>query len=195
MHEQAVTIHRMNKTVLLLASILFHLLANAQNDVLLLQKKGKTKQTFFTGRYISLQTRQGNFADGIITRIQSDTIYIRHFDIQQTATSYGGIYFDTVFRYTTAIHYHDIGALMSQADLARRKGNAIKLFIAAGGVLVLGAVNGLYRGDPVKEWYTTSGYVVAGTLTVLGILKNRSANPRILIGKKYSLKILTLDKR
>lgn len=185
----------MNKTTLLIASLLFTLAASAQNDVLLFQKKGKTKHTFFNGRYISLQTRQGNFADGIITRIQEDTIYLRHFDIQRSATDYGGIYFDTVFRYTTAIHYRDIGALFSMKDLTNRYRNSTILMMAGGGVMVLGAVNGLYRGDPPRDWYEPASYITAGALAGLGILMRRTTKFKTVIGKKYTLKILPLDRR
>lgn len=168
----------------------------AQNDVLLLQKKGKTKQSYFNGRFISLQTKQGNFASGLITRIQKDTVYIRHFDIQQTATQYGAVYFDTVFRYTTAIHYQDIGAIASpKARVSNRKANGTRLMIAGAGVLALGVINGLYREDPVREWFKPSGYITAGTLTGLGLLMRHAAKPKTIIGKKYTLKILPLDRR
>lgn len=175
--------------------LLFNLMATAQNDVLQLQKKGRTQRSFFPGHYISLQTRQGNFADGIITGIQKDTIYIRHFDIQQTATDYGAVYFDTVFRYSTAVHYRDIAALMLRKNVRARKHNGTLLLIAGGGVLALGAINGLYRGDPPRDWYQPSSYITAGALTGLGLLLRRSANPRLAIGKKYSLKILPLARR
>ncbi|MGB8193921.1 MAG: hypothetical protein WCF67_18455 [Chitinophagaceae bacterium] len=185
----------MSRSILLFLFLLFGAFAFSQNNALLLQKRGKTKQTYFAGHYISIQTRQGNFADGLITRILNDTIYIRHFDIQQTATSYGGIYFDTTFRYTTAIHYKDISALVSSEDFSGRKKSGTLLMIAGGGVMALGAVNGLYRGDPVKEWYKPSGYITAGALAGLGLLMKKSGKRKTPIGKKYSFKILTLSAR
>ena len=176
--------------------LLCNLATLAQNDVLLLQKKGKTKRSFFTGKYISLETKQGNYADGIITAIQKDTVYIRHFDIQQTATDYGGMYFDTVFRYTTAIHYHDIGALINPTDkVANRKRNGTILMIAGAGVMALGAINGAYRGDPPRDWYEPAGYITAGSMIALGYLWSKSGKPRTPIGKKYTIKILPLATR
>lgn len=185
----------MNKAGLLFLLLLSTLFAFSQNDVLLLQKRGKTKQTFFSGRYIRIETRQGNYADGLITAIMKDSIYIRHFDIQKTYTDYGGIYFDTAFRYTTAIHVKDIGAIISARDRSRRKSNGSILLIAGGGVMALGAINGLYRGDPPRDWYKPSSYIVAGALTSLGLLAKYSGKPKTTIGKKYSLKILPLNKR
>ena len=187
---------RMNKTTLLIALLLYNLAAIAQNDVLLLQKKGKTKQSFFTGKYISLETKQGNYADGIITAIQKDTVYIRHFDIQRTATDYGGMYFDTVFRYSTAINYRDIGALVNPSQkVNNRKRNGTILMVAGAGVMALGAINGLYRGDPPRDWYEPAGYITAGSMIALGYLWSKSAKPRTLIGKKYTFKILPIATR
>lgn len=185
----------MNKTALLILFLLSTLFAYSQNDILLLQKKGKTKQTFFTGRYIYLETKQRNYADGIITAIMKDSVYIRHFDIQKSITDYGGVYFDTAFRYTTAIHVKDIGAVISTKDQSGRKRSSTILLMAGGGVMALGAINGLYRKDPPRDWYKPSSYIVAGALTSLGLLAKYGGNPRTPIGKKYSLKILPLNKK
>ena len=186
----------MHTTTLLIALLLYNLAAIAQNDVLLLQKKGKTKQTYFAGKYIAVETKQGNFADGIITRIQKDTVYIRHFDIQQTATDYGGMYFDTVFRYTTAIHYLDIGAVPNPVSkVHNRKRNGTLLMIAGVGVMALGAINGAYRGDPPRDWYEPASYITAGSMIALGYLWTKSAKAKMVIGKKYKFKILQLDRR
>jgi hypothetical protein len=185
----------MNKAALLLLFLLPNLFAYSQNDVLLLQRRGKNHKTYFTGRYIYIQTKQGNYADGIITAIMKDSIYIRHFDIQRSFTDFGGIYFDTAFRYTTAIHYKDIGAIISNKDQSGRKNRGTLLMIAGGGVMALGAINGLYRGDAPRDWYKPSGYIVAGTLTGLGALLKYGGNPKTPIGRKYSLKILPLARR
>jgi hypothetical protein len=185
----------MNKAALLFISLLASGLAWSQNNVLLLQKNGRTKQTFFPGRYISLQTIQGNYADGLITRITSDSIFIRHFDIQQSVTDFGGVYFDTAFRYTTAIHYKDVGAIMQQVNNSARKRNGNLLLIAGGGVMALGAINGLYRGDPPRDWYKPSGYISAGALTSLGLLMKKSARQKTKLGKRHSIKILPLNPR
>jgi hypothetical protein len=186
----------MNRTTLLIFFLLATLFAQAQSNALLLQKRGKTQKSYLAGHYISIKTKGGNYADGIITRIQTDTIYIRHYDIRQTATAYGGVYFDTAFRYTTAIHYRDIGALVKpQKDMAKGKKNGNILIIAGAGVLALGAINGLYRNEPPKDWYKPSGFITAGVLVGLGLLSKHGPRPTIPIGKKYTLKILQLDRR
>src|SRR5205085_6551788 len=86
--------------------------ASAQFNVLLLRKKNKTIKQFFVGHYITIETVNKSFAEGIISRITHDSIYIQHFDIQESVSDYGGVYFDTAFRFTTAIHYTEIGKVL-----------------------------------------------------------------------------------
>jgi hypothetical protein len=183
------------KSLLLLLFLLLNTFAYTQTHVLLLQKHGKTQKSFFAGHFISIQTKQGSYANGIITKIEHDTLYIRHFDIEQSVSAYGGVYFDTAFRYTTAINYKDIGALISPRDRSGRRKAGTTLLIAGGGVMALGIINGLYRGDKPRDWYKPSSYIVAGALTGLGAWFKYGNNPKTRIGKKYSLKILLLDRR
>ncbi|HYJ37897.1 MAG TPA: hypothetical protein VEV87_04740 [Chitinophagaceae bacterium] len=184
------------KSILLCLFIALTLLpAFGQNNILLVQKKGKTIQNYFAGKFIYIETINKNFADGLITRITNDSIYIRHFEIEKSVTEYGGVYFDTSFRYTTAIHVNEIGAVWVIKKNSNRKRNGVILMVAGGGVMVLGAVNGLYRGDPPKDWYKPSGYITAGALIGLGYWMSRSATKKYFIGKKFQLKILPLSTR
>src|SRR6516164_1662095 len=137
--------------LLLLTAFLVHA-ASAQSNELLLKKKNKTIISYFVGHYIMLQTVNNTFADGIITKITKDSIFIQHFDMERSETANGAVYIDTAFRYTTAIYYQDIGKILLPIKYARKTNGTI-LMVAGGGVLVLGAVNGLYRGDPPKDWY------------------------------------------
>src|SRR6185436_12786183 len=79
--------------IILIGSSVFS--CSAQNNELLLKKKHKTVRTFFPGKYITLETVEKNYADGIITKITKDSIYIRHFDIERSESDYGGVYIDT----------------------------------------------------------------------------------------------------
>ena len=169
--------------------------AFGQNNILLLQKKQKTIRQFYAGRFISLQTVEKSYAEGLITRVTTDSIYIRYFEIARSVTEYGGVYFDTSFRYTTAIHVNDIGAIIIEKKNSNRRRNGSILMVAGVGVMVLGAVNGLYRGDPPKDWYKPSGYITAAALLATGYFVSKSAVKKYSVGKKYKLKILALNTR
>jgi len=185
----------MKSALLFSLTILTITQAVAQNNILLLQKKHKRIDNYYPGKFISIETINKSYAEGLITKITNDSIYIRFFEIEKSVTDYGGVYFDTAFRYTTVIHVKEIGAVLVEKKNTNRKRNGSILMVAGGGVMVLGAVNGLYRGDPPKDWYKTSGYIVAGALIATGFLLSRSADKRYAIGKKYQLKILPLSTR
>jgi len=179
--------------LLLLTAFLVHS-GTAQSNELLVQKKSKTVQKYFVGHFIMLETINNTYADGIITRITKDSIFIQHFDIERAETANGAVYIDTAFKYTTAVHYMEIGKILFPTRTGRKTNGTI-LMVAGGGVMVLGAVNGLYRGDPPKDWYKTSSYIVAGALAAAGFWLRKTADKKYTIGKKYHLKILELSTR
>ena len=72
------------------------------------------------------------------------------------------------------------------------KADGLILMIAGGGVLMLGAVNGLYRGDPASQWYTPVSYITAGALLGLGFLLLHSQYKKYHLGKKYMLQYLSV---
>jgi len=185
----------MKSTLTLLFLLVTITTAFGQNNIVLLQKKHKTILQYYAGRFISLETVNKTYAEGLITKVTADSLYIRYFEIQQSVTQYGGVYFDTAFRYTTAIHIKDIGAIIIEKKNSNRKRNGSILMVAGVGVMVLGAVNGLYRGEPPKDWYKPSGYITAAALFATGYFLGKSAVKKYTIGKKYQLKVLALSTR
>jgi hypothetical protein len=173
--------------------ILSSLAAASQHNILLVRKNNKTIKTFFEGKYIAFDTKQKSTASGIITKISKDSLFVRYFDIIATGTPYGGVYFDTSFRFTTAIHVSDIGALHPFSDRSGRARSGMIMMVAGGGILVLGAVNGLYRGDKIKEWYKPASFITAGAFAAAGYLWRKSSKKKLVIGRKYQLKILSIN--
>jgi len=183
----------MIRTLLLLLVTFCYSSVFAQNNILLFQKHDKTVKTFFQGKYIAFDTKQGSSATGIITKIGKDTIYIRHFEIVATGTEYGGVYFDTSYRHTTAIHVKDIGALHPFKDRTAMRNSGTILMMAGGGVMVLGAVNGIYRKESIRDWYKPSGYISAVALAGTGFILKKISKKKFVIGRKYQLKILSIN--
>ena len=143
----------------------------AQTDVFVLEKNGASLKTFAAGTEIALETVYKQWFEGSIELIRHDSVFI------------DGLVF----------HYKEIAAIR----IKRNKINYITdgtLLMAAGvGVLLLGAINGLYRGDPLKSWYTPASYLTAGGLLALGYLIRSSATKTYTLGKKYTLQYLALS--
>jgi len=161
---------------LLLVFFLFPLFAIAQpapqsDDVFEILKNGAHEKTFSTGMYLSIQTVYDQWLEGFITAIRHDSIFLN----------------------STPFHYKEIVGIKIARTKLNYTTDGILLMVAGGGVLVLGAVNGLYRGDAPKDWYAPASYITAAALIVLGYILLKSKYKKYTFGKKYTLQYLELN--
>src|SRR5215467_443547 len=110
------------------------------DDIFILQKNGSNLKTFAVGMSFSMETIYDQWFDGTITGIRHDSVFLN------------GI----------AFHYKEIKTIRIERTKLNYTTDGVLLMIAGAGVLVLGAVNGLYRGDPASEWYHPASYITAG---------------------------------
>jgi hypothetical protein len=158
------------KTLLFVLLFLQALSLHAQTDVLVLEKKGANLRTYATGTEISLQTIYHQWFDGTIEAIRHDSIF------------FNGL----------AFHYREIAQIRLERKKLNYRGDGTLLLVAGGGVLVLGAVNGLIRQDQPRIWYSTASFITAGGLMGLGFLLRGSLYKKYTLGRKYSLRYLEL---
>jgi hypothetical protein len=176
-------------TILLLFAGFF---ATAQSSILLFQKRHKTQKLYYEGSYIAFATRAGTYLDGIITKIQMDTVYLRGFQEKTNTTQYGGVYFDTVYQRTIPIHYKDIGKIIKKRDLKKVHNNGKLLGTAGLGYLLLNVVNGIYFKEKPREWVSPRNAAISGGLLGLGYLLTRVRHKEMTIGRKYQLEMLSV---
>ena len=160
----------MNK-LLLLFFLFLSVHGYAQTDVLILEKKGANVKTFAAGTDITLETIYNQWFSGTIEALRNDTVFLN------------GIGF----------HYKEIAAIRAERTKLNYRTDGSLLVAAGGGVLLLGAVNGLYRKDQAKDWYTTTSFITAGSLLILGILILKSQYKTYTLGKKYTVEYLALS--
>jgi hypothetical protein len=146
-------------------------LVSAQNDVLLLQKHGENIKTYVSGDPIILQTVYDQWFDGTITNLGHDSVYVN------------GI----------AFHINEIKTIRRRRTKLNYRTDGNLLMIAGVAWLALGTINGLYRGDPASEWYSTAGLIVGGALILGGFLLRQAAVATYPLGKKYGLHYLDLS--
>ena len=154
-----------------LLALLIPLFGFSQSDLLMLNKNSAHELTFATGMHFNFETTYQQWFEGTITAIRHDSVFVNGMPFHYKEIK-------TVRRERTKLNYQTDGTL---------------LMIAGGGVLLLGAVNGLYRGDPANSWYTTTSFIVAGTLLAGGFILTRLHYKKYPIGKKYSLQYLELN--
>jgi len=160
----------MKKLLIIFFLLPFYCFAQS-DDVFELLKKGAHVKTFSTGMYLSIQTIYDQWLEGNITAIRHDSIFLSG----------------------NPFHYKEIQAIRIERTKLNYVTDGALLMIAGGGVLILGAVNGLYRGDQFKDWYKPASFITAGAFLVLGYLMIRSRYKKYVFGKKYSLQYLELN--
>ena len=143
----------------------------AQNDVLVLEKRGQNLKSYAAGVEITMETIYHQWFTGTIEALLHDTVYIN------------GLSF----------HYREIASIRLEHKKLNFASDGSLLMVAGGGVLFLGAVNGIYRKDKAKDWYTPVSFITAGSLLILGILLKLSQYGHYNIGKKYTLQYLALS--
>lgn len=146
-------------------------MVSAQNDVLVLQKKGKHIRSYTIGSELDMETVYNQRFQGTITNMRHDSIFLngQPWHVNEIAM---------IHRLRTGSGFLVIGTA---------------LMVAGGGIIILGAVNGLYRGDKIGDWYTRSGLITAGIVTLGGYLLRRSYYIKYPIGKKYKLRYIEMS--
>lgn len=154
--------------ILLLCFIPF--LSHAQHDVLVLQKRGMHVRSYAIGDPLIFETVYGQWLAGTIDDLRHDTIYIvgQAFSYKEIAS---------------------IQRLKSGGYLGKM------MLVAGGGFFAIGAVNGMLRKDAAKDWYTTSGYIIGGSLIAGGLLLTQLKSKYYHLGRKYKLLYLQIGKR
>lgn len=159
----------MNKLIILLFFFL-PFFTRAQTDVLVLKKKGWEVRSYTVGSELTMKTIYNQWFQGNITDMRNDTVYIN------------GLAFD----------YKEIAAIKKTDLHFYNTVLPAGMMVAGGGIFVLGAVNGLYRGDKSKDWYTASGLATGAALVVVGYLLTKTRVKSYPIGGRFKLDYLVI---
>jgi hypothetical protein len=159
----------MNRFIILLICLI-PFVASAQTDLLVLKKKGALIHTYTVGDALNMETVYGQWFNGIITAMKHDTVFVN------------GLGFDYKEIKTIRRTHYNFGNTILPAGM----------FVAAGGILILNAVNGAYRHDEASTWYTHSAIVTSIALVVGGFILTRTRRSTYHLGHKFTLDYLEL---
>lgn len=167
-------------------SFLFCLISAAQNDFIVLKKKGRTVKTLFTGSQISFITTV-RYYSGRIGSVENDSIYLLEYDIRRIPTTLGIYILDTLATYRTGIHYKDILKIYRE-----RKGfdlSASGASLLGGGILITTVGLGTWIFTKSGDRYHASPKLVIGSalLGAAGYALLKTNSHSYTIGKKYEL--------
>jgi hypothetical protein len=159
------------KKLLLFFLLLTVMGTRAQTNLLVLEKNGNNVKTYSTGIDITMQTIYHQWFDGVITAIHNDSVYVNGFPF----------------------HYKEIETIRKDRKKLNYEADGTLMMVAGAGVLVLGVVNGLNRGDRAGSWLTATSYITAGALLVGGYLLSKARYKNYHLGKKYTLQYISLE--
>ncbi len=164
----------------------------AQTDMIILKKRNKTVQRYYTGSFISLQLNNEQRTNGYIKKLKQDTIYLIPVQEKLIVNFLGMLVTDTVVLNTIKISLRSIHAVPKEEESFSYIKDGSLFQILSGGYIVLNLINAatskeqLLGSNNAKRLGTAAG--VFGIGSVMHVLHNHS----YIIGKKYHLQIIQL---
>ena len=181
-------------------------LAYCQQDILLFKKRNKEIYRYWKGTTISFQLRDKQWQKGEITKIHTDSFYIRpmvvHYSLMGTDTAH---YRVMGFALTDVFAMPNKGILIDYINgrfqVSRSGGHVHWYWIKSGLIFRVGAAayaglhiaNGLIQ-DNFSFSDSKSELLAAAAVFLVGVLLHMNYKPYLRIGKKYRLEILGLSK-
>jgi hypothetical protein len=165
---------------------------SAQNDLLILKKKGRTVDSFFPGSEMDFSTHARYF-EGQVTSIKNDSVFLVQYDIKSIYSPNLGVFVtDTLSEYHFGINYKDI--ISFEKNKKNFNWNASGAALFGGGVVltVAGLVTWIFA-KPNTRYYARPALVIgAAALAGVGYFLLKSGNKTMLLGKKYSLNYIKM---
>jgi hypothetical protein len=163
-------------------------------DFIILKKKNKTVETFYSGGNISFTAESGAFINAQINGIKEDTLYLQEFIVRYLPTTFGTYIIDTAGSYHYKYHYHQIVAIgKKERTNFNVKGSGAALL---GGGAVLALASGVvYIADRKK--FSAPLLIASVGLGTLGyfMAKGKKSGNGMLIGKKYKLVYMNMSNK
>lgn len=174
---------------LLLIFLLFSKISVAQ-DFIVLKKKSKVIQTWFSGQHIDAQLRNGAWVNALINKIQLDTLYLQPFATPTVLNRFGMPVIDTVFYGIMKVSVNNLHAFPKHESLPYVK-NGLLLQLGSGGYLLLNIINTLSHNEPVFGNDNVSKVGLAAAVFAIGTALHKSHRSNYIIGKKYHVEYIS----
>lgn len=153
--------------------------------VSLRNKKGRTVKTYFNGMKIDMGT-QGLEVEGVIRRVQDDSIFIQYYNVQKQYNIWGTSVLDTVTSFLIPYAVSDIQWIRKPPAKFEFVRNGTLFMIGGTGYLLLHIINAAYLKEPVVG----STVAIAGGIAVGGFLMNKFRKRKYEIGRGYELRYI-----
>ena len=179
----------MNRCKFILVFILLSKLCTAQ-DFIVLKKKSKVIQTWFSGQHIYVQINNGSWINALINKIQLDTLYLQPFATPVVFNRFGMPITDTVFYGSMHVNVANLHAFPRNESLPYVR-NGLIIQLGGGGYLLLNIINTLSNNQPVFGSKNISKLSIAAAVLAIGTIIHKTHKPYYIIGKKYQVEYIS----
>lgn len=155
--------------------------AHAQSsDFIILKKKNKTIRTFYAGSNIEFVATNGAYRNGVINKIERDTIFMQEFLVQRIPTTFGTYIIDTAGSFRFAYDYRQIKMFGKEQKGFNVAGSGGALL--GGGILLTLGSGVVYLAD--REKFSGGLMAASAGLALAGYFMSKSGSKGIVMGKK-----------
>jgi hypothetical protein len=179
----------MNRCKFILVFILLSKFCVAQ-DFIVLKKKSKVIQTWFSGQHIYVQINNGSWINALINKIQLDSLYLRPFSTPIVFNRFGMPITDTVFYGTMRVAVSNLHAFPRNESMPYVKNGSL-LQLGGGGYLLLNLINTLSNNQPVFGSKNIPKISIAAAVFAIGTIIHRTHKSNYIIGKKYHVEYIS----
>ena len=180
----------MPKPLLLIVAMTIALGAAGQGwDMVLLKRSGKTMTNFMPGARISFSTSDGQQAEGIIRKIERDSIFLTYLDIRRGYTQWYTPVLDTVSAYLLSYDFRKISRINRPPAGFEFIRNGSLFMIGGTAYGLVHVTNSVIQKQPVVP----KSLAIAGAFVAGGYLMKRLRKHYYPIGKKYKLEYISIN--
>jgi hypothetical protein len=175
----------------LLICLLFSFSLMAQKDVLMLKQNTQTLQSWTSGSYILFQFSSKQWIEGIIKKIQNDSITIDQIQVRQVGNQFGLPTIDTAHFGILKFHINEIYGMPKRGMSSNLFTNGSLFQLGSAAYILLNVTNSLIKADPVFSSDNLPKLGIAAGFFVIGKILQNSHKSYLQMGKKY--KMVTLQ--
>jgi len=164
----------------------------AQGSDMVVLKKGpeRTLKTYLSGSQIHFVTIAGTEVQGMIRKIQKDSLYINIYDERAAYTIWGTSFWDTVSVGLSRYHIKEVREIFKPREKFSFIKNGLIFMMGGSAYAILHSVNALYLKQPIIP----STMAISGAVALTGFALGRIHKKTLTLGNKYYLQYIPVTK-
>jgi hypothetical protein len=176
--------------LILLLSATVKTFSQASDFITVKKRNNRTIKTFFPGVHISFETYDKRYANGLITAIRNDSVFVKEWDIRPMLNSLGIPVTDTLGEYLGGYHYKEIAKCDVSDRMRLQQLTPGRILIIGGtGYALLNVFNGAYLHESITSSKNLKSLGIAAGAVGAGILANYLARH----GRKYHVEYVHMN--